>query len=101
MSHSGRFVAVALATLLAVAACAPTAGPSGGAPAANNETPVKGGSVVIGRGADSLNLDPSDSANLESLIVAGVLHEGLVRFKPRSLEVEPWLAKSWTGAPDG
>lgn len=63
--------------------------------------PVRGGTLIVGRSGDSISLDPNDSPDGESSIVTQVVGEGLVRFRPGTLEVEPWLAESWEALDDG
>ena len=56
---------------------------------------------IFARGSDSQKLDPADVEDGESVKALNQVCEGLVRFKPGSLEVEPWLAKSYHVSDDG
>lgn len=57
--------------------------------------------LVYARGADSIKLDPAQIDDGESSKVVNAIFEGLLRYKPGSTEVEPWLAESYTISPDG
>ncbi|MFW6381078.1 MAG: ABC transporter substrate-binding protein [Bacillota bacterium] len=60
-----------------------------------------GGTLVFGRGADAVRLDPADVTDGESVKVITNVFEGLVRFKAGSTEVEPGLATGWRVSDDG
>ncbi|QTA81561.1 Extracellular solute-binding protein, family 5 [Desulfonema limicola] len=66
---------------------------------AQNE-PKKGGTIIWGRGADSVSLDPARPIDNESIKVTANIFEGLVRYKDGSTEVEPALAESWETSAD-
>lgn len=61
----------------------------------------RGGTLVIGRSADSVTLDPAKSNDTESSKVISNIFEGLVRYKDDSQEVEPALATAWETYDDG
>ncbi|MEN6620959.1 MAG: ABC transporter substrate-binding protein, partial [Smithella sp.] len=61
----------------------------------------RGGTLVIGRSADSVTLDPAKSSDTESSKVISNIFEGLVQYKDDSLEVEPALANAWENYNDG
>lgn len=63
--------------------------------------PKKGGTLVFGRGGDSVALDPASVTDGESLNVTDHLFDNIVTFKPGTTEVVPSLAKSWTISKDG
>ncbi|MBI5591528.1 MAG: ABC transporter substrate-binding protein [Deltaproteobacteria bacterium] len=63
--------------------------------------PRSGGTIIVGRGADSLSLDPANSSDNESSKVIAHIFEGLVRYKNDSTEIEPALATSWETSPNG
>lgn len=65
------------------------------------ESEVKESRLVFARGADARKLDPADVDDGESVNVLAQVCEGLVRFAPGSLKIEPWLAKSYQISPDG
>ena len=68
---------------------------------AYGQTPKQGGTLVWGRGGDSVGLDPSHEDDGESFKVAENIFDTLVQFKPASTEIEPGLATSWEIADDG
>lgn len=89
-STLARLVAVVLLVLLVWPLSVASTGWAAATP-----TPQRGGILIIGRASDSVTLDPNDSPDTESTIVSGLIGDSLVRFKPGTLEVEPWLARSW------
>lgn len=56
---------------------------------------------IFARGADAQKLDPADVDDGESVNTMAQVFEGLLGFKPGSLEVEPRLASSVSISPDG
>jgi peptide/nickel transport system substrate-binding protein len=52
-------------------------------------------------GNDLSNMDPAQINDIESALVAQQVYEGLVKFKPDSVEVEPCLAEKWEPSEDG
>ena len=60
-----------------------------------------GGTLIWGRGGDSVSLDPARTDDGESAKVNASIFEGLVRFQDTSTEVEPALAVSWENSQDG
>jgi peptide/nickel transport system substrate-binding protein len=77
------FVAV-----IAIAACTPTA-------------PPVDSTVLVGRGADVLTLDPARIDDAESAEVAEQIYDHLVRYRRDSTEIEPALAVKWEVSGDG
>jgi peptide/nickel transport system substrate-binding protein len=65
------------------------------------QTPVKGGTFVFGRGADSVGLDPAVVTDGESFRVTRNIYESLLEYKRDSTEVIPGLAESWVTSPNG
>ncbi len=63
--------------------------------------PKEGGTLVFGRGGDSVGLDPAYETDGNSFMVCDNIFEALVFFKDESTEIEPGLAESWTVSPDG
>jgi len=57
--------------------------------------------LVFAKGGDAVELDPADVTDGESVTVMNNIFEGLVRYKPGTTEVEPWLATSWDVSSDG
>jgi len=96
------------ATLLVVAsllltAC-PAAVPAGGgadtgsAPAAGEEAAASegsGGTLIVGRGGDSVGLDSGTQTDGESARVINTVVDGLVALEGTSTKPIPWLAESW------
>lgn len=78
------FSIIAIVTILTMlAGCAPAAKKGGG------------GTLVVGRGGDSVMLDGASVTDGESWRVAGEITEPLVRLEGTSTKVVPWLAESW------
>jgi len=59
------------------------------------------GTLVFGRGADSVTLDPAISTDSESFNVTDHIYETLVRFEDGTTLVEPGLAEEWKVSADG
>jgi peptide/nickel transport system substrate-binding protein len=57
--------------------------------------------LVVGRAADALTLDPALVSDSESVEVCEQVFEHLLRFRKGGLEVEPALAESWQASPSG
>ena len=66
---------------------------------ANN--PVIGGTLIFGRGGDSVGLDPAHEEDGESFKVCENIYDTLVQYRDESTEVEPALAESWESSDDG
>ncbi len=56
---------------------------------------------IFARGSDAQKLDPADIDDGESVNTLAQICEGLVRFKSGTLEIQPWLAQSYTISNDG
>lgn len=52
-------------------------------------------SLIVGKPGDVIGLDPGRVSDDESVEVCEQLYEHLVRYAPRSTEIEPQLAESW------
>jgi ABC-type transport system substrate-binding protein len=65
------------------------------------QAPVKGGTFVFGRGADSVGLDPAVVTDGESFRVTRNIYESLVEYKRDSTEIMPGLAEFWVTSPNG
>lgn len=63
--------------------------------------PKPGGTLVFGRGGDSVGLDPAYETDGNSFMIGDNVFEALVFYKDESVELEPGLAESWTISPDG
>jgi peptide/nickel transport system substrate-binding protein len=98
----GGALGTALALPLAPALTAQAAGGTRSARrAAPAQTEGKGGTIVIDLGSEVENLDPHQQLTGTTAMVNAQLFEGLVRFKPGTVEVEPCLATSWESSADG
>ena len=64
-------------------------------------TPKSGGTLVFGRGGDSVGLDPAYETDGNSFMICDNVFEALIAFKDESTALEPGLAKSWEISPDG
>ena len=60
-----------------------------------------GGTLVFGRGGDSVGLDPAYETDGNSFQVCDNIFEALVAYKDESTALEPGLAKSWEISADG
>ncbi|WP_018249078.1 ABC transporter substrate-binding protein [Orenia marismortui] len=60
-----------------------------------------GGTLIYGRGGDSVGLDPANVTDGESLKVTMQLFDTLVDYEEGSTKVIPSLAKSWEASEDG
>lgn len=63
--------------------------------------PKPGGTLIFGRGGDSVALDPGMVTDGESLNVTDHLFDNLVTYKEGTTELIPALAKSWKVSADG
>ncbi len=57
--------------------------------------------MVFAQSVDATSLDPHDFTDLQSANNTENVFDTLVRVKAESTQVEPSLAESWTGSPDG
>jgi peptide/nickel transport system substrate-binding protein len=88
----GRRLKLLIVALVAVGATA-TAG------AALKTT--QGGTLVFAGSADPTYLDPALASDGETFRVTEQIYETLVKLKPGTLKLIPWLATSWTTSKDG
>jgi peptide/nickel transport system substrate-binding protein len=65
------------------------------------DTKVIGGTLIFGRGGDSVGLDPAHEEDGESFKVCENIYDRLVQYKDESTEIEPALAESWESSEDG
>ena len=65
------------------------------------DTKVIGGTLIFGRGGDSVGLDPAHEKDGESFKVCENIYDRLVQYKDESTEIEPALAESWESSEDG
>ncbi len=66
-----------------------------------SEVPLIGGTLIFGRGGDSVGLDPAHEEDGESFKVCENIYDTLVQYKDQSTEIEPALATSWVSSDDG
>ncbi len=66
-----------------------------------NTATSTGNTLVYGRGADSISLDPSQATDGESHKVSKEVFDTLVEYKKETTEVQPGLAESWETSSDG
>jgi ABC-type transport system substrate-binding protein len=60
----------------------------------------KGGTLIYGRGGDSVGLDPAYETDGNSFMICDNILEALVFYKDESTALEPGLATSWEISPD-
>ena len=60
-----------------------------------------GGTLIYGRGGDSVSLDPAAVTDGESFAVTQNVFETLIRFAEKDTTLEPGLAKEWKISDDG
>ncbi len=63
--------------------------------------PQRGGTLRVGITQEILNLDPHVATAFSSVQVFDLVYETLLRFNPKTLEIEPNLAASWNVSGDG
>ncbi len=63
--------------------------------------PKSGGTLVFGRGGDSVGLDPAYETDGNSFMICDNVFEALVAYADESTAIEPGLAESWDITPDG
>ena len=63
--------------------------------------PKMGGTLIFGRGGDSVGLDPAYETDGNSFMICDNILEALVAYKDESTELEPGLAESWDISEDG
>ena len=61
----------------------------------------KGGTLIFGRGGDSVGLDPALEVDGESFKVCDNIYDTLLQYKRDSTELEPALATGWESSEDG
>ncbi len=105
MSKVWRILSLCVAMLFLVTACAAPASEGTGAttgatgeeaaPTAAAAEEGTGGTLIVGRGGDSVLLDDGAMTDGESARVVNQIIEPLVRLAGTSTEPIPWLAESW------
>lgn len=64
-------------------------------------SPQRGGTIRVGITQEILNLDPHVATAFSSVQVMDLIYESLLRLNPKTLELEPNLATSWSVSRDG
>lgn len=67
----------------------------------NKPNAGSGKTLIYGRGADSIGLDPIQQTDGESLKVTRQIYDTLVDYKDENTEIIPGLADSWESSADG
>ena len=70
-------------------------------PASADSHQQRGGTLIFGRGGDSVGLDPALEEDGESFKVCDNIYDTLVDYKDGSTELEPSLATRWESSEDG
>ena len=70
-------------------------------PASADSHQQRGGTLIFGRGGDSVGLDPALEEDGESFKVCDNIYDTLIEYKDGSTEIEPGLATSWESSEDG
>jgi ABC-type transport system substrate-binding protein len=60
-----------------------------------------GGTIVFGRGGDSVGLDPAYETDGNSFMICDNIFEALIEYADESTALQPGLAASWDISPDG
>jgi peptide/nickel transport system substrate-binding protein len=63
--------------------------------------PARLGRLVVGTETDVEGLDPARAAALATTRVYRTVHQGLVKYRPGTVDLVPDLAESWSVSPDG
>ena len=63
--------------------------------------PTTGGTLIFGRGGDSITLDPAQVVDGESAKVCDMLYDTLVQYRDDTIDIEPALAEAWHSSADG
>lgn len=86
---------------LLFAGCLLSASIYGGCAPATERAADRPEAFIFARGSDAQKLDPADVDDGESVNSLAQVMEGLVRFRPGTLEIEPWLARAYSISDDG
>ena len=60
-----------------------------------------GGTLIFGRGGDSLTLDPALVLDGESVKVCDMLYDTLIQYREDTTDLQPALAEAWESSADG
>ena len=61
--------------------------------------PAAEGTLIFGRGGDSITLDPAHIEDGESAKVCDMIYDTLIQYREDTTDLEPALAESWTRSP--
>lgn len=99
------FLTLALSTVLVLSGCSSNeSGETTPAPAEGTDPPtetVAQDTMIMGRGGDSVALDPAIVTDGESLKIGHQVFDSLLDYKEGGTEVVPGLAESWEISADG
>ena len=70
-------------------------------PIADGESALVGGTLIFGRGGDSITLDPAQLTDGESAKVCDMLYDTLIQYRDDTTEIAPALAETWESSADG
>lgn len=103
MKHRNYFslVSLLLIAILVLSACTEDSSTSNDSDAEGGSTGNDEKTLIFGRGADSIQLDPSKVTDGESIYVTNQIYDGLVRYKQENTEIRPALATEWDVSDDG
>lgn len=95
MRKSGLIILFLISAALVFSACTPAA--PGAADVAESDAveAETGGTLIVGRGGDSVLLDSGPATDGESARVINEVIEPLIRLEGTSTKPIPWLAESW------
>lgn len=93
-------VAALALTAAAAGACDPSAG-DGDRSHARGRSYRDPGTLIVGRVADAISLDPGRITDNESVEVVELVYDKLIQYGPGSNEIQPGLASSWQVSDDG
>ncbi|MGH2627583.1 MAG: ABC transporter substrate-binding protein, partial [Anaerolineales bacterium] len=72
-----------------------------GTVSAQAPAPQRGGTIRVGVTQEFLNLDPHVATAFSSTQIFDLVYETLLRYNPKTLEIEPNLAQSWSVSENG
>ena len=70
-------------------------------PGGEGESAHAGGTLIFGRGGDSITLDPAQLTDGESAKVCDMVYDTLIQYRADTTEISPGLAESWDNSADG
>lgn len=101
MKKRGLILSFIMLLLLSTALIGCSSDESGGKSNNNSGDSDGGGTMIFGRGGDSVGLDPITVTDGESFKVTKNIFETLIKFGKQDTEINPGLATKWTVSPDG